>query len=182
MSPSGNYCVVSSGGGTVAYARDLAGSPRPLLPTSEHSDIAIDANGDDVYVSIDFPGNGEVFMINLRSGVRTALVPTYLGGGSFTALHVSGKGFRRPGWALVSTYSGGGPQRWYHHKVFAVQLKADPVVYTLAHHRAVVPEYFAEPHASVNRDFTKVLFNSNWGSGNVDVDAYLIDLPGDAVR
>ena len=42
-------------------ARDFATS-RKLLHKSEHSDIAIDANGDDVYVSVDYSSNaGDVW-------------------------------------------------------------------------------------------------------------------------
>jgi hypothetical protein len=41
--------------------------------------------------------------------------------------------------------------------------------------------YSAEPQATVNRTFTRALFNSNWGvAGSDDVDAYLIRLPAGA--
>ena len=64
----------------------------------------IDANGDDAYVSVDYQSDeGDVFMVNLRTGVRTALFPTYVAG-TATALHVSGKAFNKPGWVLVCTY------------------------------------------------------------------------------
>ena len=47
-----------------------------------------------------------------------------------------------------------------------------------AHHSAVKDAYFAEPQATVNRDFTRVLFNSNWGvAASNDVDTYMIQLP-----
>ena len=121
-------------------------------------------------------------MINLRTGVRTTLFPTYVNG-SYTAIHFSGKGYRKPGWALVSTYADSGARQWMHRKVFALQLKANPITYNLAHHHSVVNGYWAEPHATVNRDFTKVLFNSNWDSGSSEnIDAYLIDLPQGAVK
>jgi hypothetical protein len=39
-------------------------------------------------------------------------------------------------------------------------------------------DYWAEPHASVNQDFTRVVFTSNWGrSGTEEVDMYMIILP-----
>jgi len=35
----------------------------------------------------------------------------------------------------------------------------------------------------VNRDFTKVLFNSNWNvNTDTDVDAYMIEIPAGAVK
>lgn len=184
MSPSGSYCVVSGDGprGTVAYAPDFT-TNRKLLDKSEHSDIAIDANGDDAYVSVDYQSDkGDLFMVNLRTGERTALLPTYIDG-SATALHVSGKSFNNPGWVLVSTYADYGGTQWLHKKILAVQLKASPKVYNLAFTRAVDNGYWTEPHATVNRDFTKVLFNSNWGiNSDTDVDAYMIELPAGTVQ
>lgn len=184
MSPSGNYCVVSGDGarGTVAYSRDFSTS-RKLLQKSEHSDIAIDANGDDVYVSVDYQSAaGDVFMMNLRTGVRTALFPTYVAG-SATALHISGKGFNKPGWVLLSTYGDYGGKQWLHKKIFAVQLSASPKILNLGFHRATENGYWTEPHATVNRDFTKVLFTSNWGSSSdTDVDAYMIEFPASVIK
>jgi hypothetical protein len=185
MSPSGNSCVVSGDGarGTVAFSRDFS-TKTQLLAKSEHSDLALDANGDDVYVAVDYQSNaGDVFMVNLRTGVRTALFSTYLSG-TATALHVSGKAFARPGWVVVSTYADyGGSLQWLHRKVMAVQLNANPTVYTLAHHRTVSNGYWSEPHASVNRDFTRVVFSSNWGSGSAtDVDTYVVEIPASALK
>ena len=64
MSPSGKYCVVShttaTGPGTRAYRRDFQAPYSDSTPdawlqlhtTSEHSDIALDPQGRDVYVSV----------------------------------------------------------------------------------------------------------------------------------
>ena len=189
MSASGNYVVVSWNEGVVSLTRDLR-TLRPLNVLGEHSDIALDANGDDLYVSVDYQaGDGAVYMINLRTGVRTDLFPTYLND-SATALHISGKAFRRPGWVVVSTYAeysnvpGRTGREWLHAKVMAVELKANPKVHHLAHHRSVddndptFGSYFTEPQASVNRDFTKIVFNSNWGVGTgLDIEAYMVELP-----
>ncbi|RKH64693.1 hypothetical protein D7V93_07080 [Corallococcus llansteffanensis] len=185
MSPSGTSCVVSSDGalGTAAFSRDFSKKVQ-LHSKSEHSDLALDANGDDTYVAVDYQSNGgDVFMVNLRTGVRTTLFPTYVAG-TATALHVSGKAFARPGWVLISTYADyGGAQQWLHRTLMAVQLKASPTVYTLAHHRVASNGYWSEPHASVNLDFTRVAFNSNWGSGSAtDVDAYVVEIPAGALK
>ena len=185
MSPSGNYCVVSgdTARGTVAFSRDFTQQTK-LLPKSEHSDLALDANGDDVYVSVDYASNnGSVFMLNLRTGVRTDLFATYAAG-TATALHVSGKAFNKPGWALVSTYADyGGARQWLHKKVFAVKLTANPTIYNIAHTHAVANGYWTEPHASVSRDFTKILFNSNWDVNSAnDIDAYMIELPAGVLK
>lgn len=149
------------------------------LTWSAHSDLALDANGDDVHVSVDYQsGAGDIFMLNLRTGVRTALFANY-GDCTATALHVSGKAFRKPGWVLVSTYAENGAAglRWLHRKVMAVQLAADPAISTLAHHRSIYNGYWTEPHAGVNRDFTRILSTSNWQSGSAeDVDAYMVEI------
>lgn len=185
MSASGLYFVVSwdAPRGTRVFNRDFSGEFL-LLPSSEHSDLALDANGDDVYVSIDYGSNGgDVFMTNLRTRVRTDLFPTYLSG-TATAIHFSGKAFARPGWVLVSTYdpfipAGQGPQ-WLHEKLFVLELAPNPRRLQLAHHRSTNIDYWAEPHATASRDFSRVLYNSNWNASAAntdDVDAYLIELP-----
>lgn len=175
MSPSGDYCVVSGDGprGTIALTRDLTSS-KQLLPKSEHSDLARLANGDDAYVSVDYASNGgDVFFINLRTGERTLLWQSYVSG-SATAFHFSGKAFNKPGWVLVSSYADYGGLQWFHRRVMAVQLQANPAVLGIAHHRSTVASYFGEPHASVSRDFSHVVFNSDWGAGNTDIDVYMI--------
>ena len=190
MSPSGNYCVVSGDSvrGTVAYSRDFQ-TRRKLLSKSEHSDIALDANGDDVFVAIDYQSSGgSLFMTHISSCKRTELFSTYIDQ-TATALHISGKAYAKPGWVLVSTYAdyyAPNPdldtRRWLHRKVMAVQLAANPTIRHLAHHRSYVGEYWGEPQASVNRDFTRVVFNSDWGNDTaptdpLDIDAYMISLP-----
>jgi hypothetical protein len=179
MSPSGEFVVVSwsSGLGTRAYPRDFQ-SFQLLLNSSEHSDIAVLPNGNDAYVAIDYGSpDGDVFMVELQTGERTVLFPTYLNGGA-TALHISGKAFAKPGWALFSTYATQGPSNWMSEKLFAVSLESNPRILQLAHHRSRYAGYWTEPHASVNRDFTRILFNSNWSNNSeTDVDTYLIELP-----
>jgi hypothetical protein len=68
-------------------------------------------------------------------------------------------------------------------QVFAVELKPGGRIVRLAHTHSVVDQeqehdYWAEPQASANRDFTRLLFTSNWGrSGSTEVEMYLIELP-----
>ena len=177
MTPSGRWITVSLDDGTWAYSPDFKTKKR-LHKRSEHSDIAVGANGHDVYVSIDYEGDGWIFMVDVDTGARSDLIRTYFNGAA-TAMHFSGKAYDKPGWALVSTYNGSGPSQWYMGKVFAMELAPKPRVYELAaHHSNVKDAYFAEPQASVNKSFTLALFNSNWGAaGSSDVDAYLIKIP-----
>ena len=183
MSPSGKHVVVSWDDGVVAFSRDFSQS-KLLQRKGEHSDIAVGADGEDVYIAVDYQSSGgQVFMTNLSNGQRTDLFPTYVSG-TATALHFSGKAFKKPGWVLVSTYAdyGRAGQQWLHKKLFAVELKPQPTVLNLAHHQSVHTKYFTEPQASVNQDFTRILFSSNWGVPNESsVDAYMVVLPSDTL-
>ncbi|ODV20526.1 MAG: hypothetical protein ABT27_07410, partial [Lysobacteraceae bacterium SCN 69-25] len=185
MSPSGRWFVASGSDGTYAWSPDFR-TKKQLHKATEHSDIAVGADGHDVYVSIDYQsGNGSVFMVDIDTGVRTDLFPTYING-SYTALHVSGKAYARPGWVLVSTYAGSasrdGSRPWYLDQIFALELKAQPRIYPIAFHRSKSNGYWSEPHAAVSRDFSRILFSSNWGgSSDAALDAYLIGLPATAL-
>jgi len=184
MSASGRWCVVShlaGSGGTVAWDRSFTTS-RQLHTTSEHSDLALNAQGQDVYVAVDYQANaGDFFMFNIDTNTRTNLFPTYISG-SATAYHVSGQAFAKPGWVLVSTYGTSGSNQWLHNKLFAVELKSGGRILNIGHHQARLNGYFTEPQASVNRDFTRVIWASNFGTtSDTDIDAYMMYLPPSAV-
>jgi hypothetical protein len=168
--------------GLMVYDRQLT-EGRSLLRIVGHYDVALDAGGREVavYQSID---TDEIAMLDLESGAVTPLWPIDFSHAPI-GLHFSGLAYDRPGWALVSTYSGGYPQAytWMDDQVFAVELRAGGRVVRLAHtHSLVDPDqghdYWAEPHATVNRDFSRALFTSNWGrSGSEEVEMYLLELP-----
>jgi hypothetical protein len=136
-----------------------------------------------VYQSID---TDEIAMLDLETGATTPLWPI-----DFThtpiGFHFSGLAHDRPGWALISTYSGGYPDAftWMDDSVFAAELRPGGRVVRLAHTHSLVDDdqehdYWAEPHATVNHNFTRILFTSNWGrSGSEGVEMYLIELPAD---
>jgi hypothetical protein len=168
--------------GLMVYDRDLTNG-RSLLRVVGHYDAALDAEGREVivYQSID---TDEIAMLDLESGDITPLWPIDF---SHTPIgfHFSGLAYDRPGWALVSTYEGGYPDAytWMDDQVFAVELKEGGRIVRLAHTRSLVDpdqehDYWAEPQATVNGDFTRVLFTSNWGrSGSDGVEMYLIEMP-----
>lgn len=181
MSPTGTYLVAAWQKDVRAFTRDFRTSVQ-VDTEWNHSDLALDRNGDDVYVACDYDGTGWVFMTHLRTGVRTDLFPTYLQR-TATAMNISGKSFRKPGWVLISTFAEhGGSVQWLHRKVFAVELAPDPAIHGIAYHRSVYDGYFTAPMATVNADFTRILFNSNWHTKTgQDVDAYMVELPPDAL-
>lgn len=200
MSPKGNYAVASwpedaadcplfrSRGslekpcGLMAFTRDFS-EAQGLAPKSPHSDLAITADGHEVIVISNYD-SGNLEMIDLASGDVTPLWRMYIGGAS-TALHVSGKAWGKPGWVLISTYAANDPKNarpWYENRLIAVELKSNPRVINIAGIVNDAQTYFSEPHASVNRDFTRIVFNANWGSGkDEDIDAYVARLSPGAI-
>jgi hypothetical protein len=166
--------------GLMVYDRELH-QGRGLLRIIGHYDVALDADGREVVVYQDIDTD-HIAVLDLSSGQVTPLWPIDF---SHTPIgfHFSGLAYDRPGWALVSTYSGGDPDAftWMDDQVFVLELKAGGQVLRLAHtHSRVDPEqehdYWAEPHATTNPDLTRILFTSNWGrSGSEQVDVYLIE-------
>ena len=198
ISPLGNYFMASfehsceqgqlgddaNPCGLMVYDRNLTNG-RSLLRIIGHYDPALDGEGREVIIFQDIDQDN-ISLLDLATGTVTPLWPIDF---SHTGIgfHFSGCAFQRPGWALVSTYTGGYPTdfTWMDDQVFAVELKAGGRVLRLAHTHSLVDEsqehdYWAEPHASVNRDFTRVVFTSNWGrSGTGEVEMFLIELPPD---
>ena len=211
MSPSGKYAIVSWAYneqlGTRAYTRNLTdkhpaatgNDPYIKLHTqSEHSDIAITKDGREVYVAADYTGtNGQIFMADLETGVRTNLLYMY-DQGTATAYHISGKAYDAPGYVVVSTYQehlGSDTEvnnlrnkplmQWYHRKVFTISLEASPKYKVLAwadsdrlKHWPGNDGYWAEPQATVNNNLTRVMFNSSMNSTNVnDIECFMLAIP-----
>ncbi len=184
MSPTGRHVLVGWSGGlreVRSYTRDLSSFNR-VHASVEHDDVCLLENGNEAYVSIDYDTNGgPVFFVDLDSNIRTNLFDTYIGD-TVTAVHFSCKAYDKPGWVLISSYGNAGSTReWLHQKIFAVNLSAAPIIENIAFHQTDLSgngDFFEQPHASVNRDFTKILFNSNWNQPDpMDVDNYMIVLP-----
>jgi hypothetical protein len=208
VSASGRWFVVSADNGVWAWSADFS---RKILIDSlggVHSDLGLLPNGDDFFASADYQSDGgDVYFVNLDTCPtvpasatsasrcpRTVLFSMYPTG-AWATLHFSAKAFDKPGWLLLSTYdsqSNRGSVPWFENKVMAIEVKASPKIYPLAFTRRVksaeengqtgADAYWTEPHGTVNRDFTRISFNSNWGnSTGADVDIYTIQLPASAL-
>ncbi len=196
ISPLGNffvaqfgYCPEGSLGtdaqpcGLMVYGQNLQNG-RGLVRNIGHSDLAIDAQGREVmvYQQLD---TDHLSVVDLETGVSTDLWPIDF---SHTPMgfHISGRGYRLPGWALVSTHDGDAASHtWMDDELFAMELRPEGRIVRLAHTHSIVDQssgqdYFAEPQASANRDFTRLLFTTNWGrTGTQQVETYLVELePG----
>jgi hypothetical protein len=200
ISPSGEfflaffdtYCTEGQLGtedspcGLMVYDQNLSNG-RGLLRIVGHADVAYSKVGQEVLVYQDIDTD-HISIVDLSSGKITPLFPIDFSHGSI-GLHFSGRGFEFPGWAIVSTYTRtANAKTWMDDQVFAIELKPSGLIIRLAHTHSLVDEnqdhdYWAEPHASVNQSFTRVLFTSNWGrSGTGEVEMYLIVLPEDWVK
>ncbi len=198
ISPLGDYFIADFGDsycepghlgtdaapcGYMVYDRTLQNG-RGLLRIAGHLDLALDAAGREVAVYQDIDTD-HIAMLDLATGVVTDLQPLDFSQHAF-GLHVSGRAFARPGWAVISTHdSEATSYTWMDKQVFLVELAPGGRVVRLAHHHSLVDaaqehDYWAEPQASTNRDLTKVLFTTNWGrSGTEQVEMYMILLPSD---
>lgn len=179
--PEGTLGTDASPCGLMAWDRDLRNG-RGLVRVIGHGDAAWDASGREVFVYQDVETD-EIAFVDLETGARTALLPIDFSSTPI-GLHFSGRAFRRPGWAVVSTYDETRTsEAWMDDSVFLVELAPGGGVVRLAHTRSVVDpaqehDYWAEPHATANHDLTQVLFTTNWGrSGTEEVDTYLVALP-----
>ncbi len=175
-SPTGEYVMAGYVDATVVLDADLT-RPRRINDKADHSDIALTAAGRDAYVYIDFSAGadgGWLMSVELDTLARTRLFDLY--DDANTSVHVSGKGYDRPGWVVVSTYNCKVPGAWSCEKVFAVELATGLIVH-LAHTYNCGDNYWTETHAVVNRSFTRVFFNSDAGSCGIDAEVYEIEVP-----
>lgn len=182
-SPGTSFGADASPCGLMVYDRNLQNG-RSLLRIVGHADLALDAQGREVLVYQDIDTDN-IAMLDLATGAVTPLWPLDF---SHTAigLHISGRALNRPGWAVISTHDGDpASYTWMDDQVFIIELQPNGRVVRLAHTHSLVDaaqehDYWAEPHASANRDLTRILFTTNWGrSGTEQVEMVMIELPAD---
>jgi len=177
MSPTGNYVMAGHWDATLVYDADLT-NERRVNNKGDHSDIALSADGTDSYVYIDFSADhdaGWLVAVDLTTLERTRLVDLY--DDANTSIHISGKGYDRPGWVVVSTYNCKVPGAWSCEKIMLVDIDGTGRAYDLAHTYNCGDHYWTETHAVVNRSFTRVYFNSDAGSCGIDAEVYELTLP-----
>jgi len=178
ISPMGGYLFA---GYDAYYDRTL--TKETPLSSVGHGDLALDAQGREVMVYQDTKTDS-ISMLDLATGKVTVLFTIDFSKHS-KGFHISGHAFKKRGWALISCFIEGNypSSDWMDNTIFAVELRPKGRIIRIAHHHSlynprVEHDYWAEPHATVNRDFTRVLFTSNWGkTGTEQVEMYMIKLP-----
>ena len=161
ISQSGNYVVVRPEPqtlGVLVYDRNL-NLLRKIFNTGQHGDCGYDAAGNEVYSQM-----CPVQFARLDNGQVTSLGISMCG-------HLSTRNYLRPGWASVDDGSLNG-------EIFAIKLDGSKTVERFAHMRTSGATYDEEAKGVISPDGSKVMFNSDWGSGTVY--AYVAEMPGNS--
>jgi hypothetical protein len=161
ISQSGNYVVVRPDPqtlGVLVYDRNL-NLLRKIFNIGQHGDIGYDMAGNEVYAQM-----CPIQMARLDNGQVTSFGADICG-------HLSTRNYRRPGWASVSDNSSSG-------EVFAIKLDSSKAVERFAHGRTTGTTYDSEAKGVISPDGSKVMWNSDWGSGTVY--AYVAEMPGNS--
>ena len=167
----------------------------------KYPDVARNSKGEDVYVGFDvFSIPHTLYTVNLTSGKsdKTTLLETGFGDNTDTGVQISGRASNRLGWVLLTTFGeqdqgvhnlkgDNAKRRWFHRKLFAMNIDTKAVLSIANNHHDWTEDSslyttWPRPNGTVNRDFTRMLFDSNWNSMSTnDVDAYLVEIPSGAV-
>lgn len=161
MSQSGNYVVSRPGSsslGVVVYDLNL-NLLRKIFDKGAHGDVGYDAAGNEVFVQM-----CPVQMSRLDTGQVTSLGINMCG-------HLSTRNYQRLGWASVTDGSSNG-------EVLAIKLDGSKTVERFAHGRTSAANYDAQAKGVFSPDGSKVMWNSDWGSGTVY--AYVAEMPGNS--
>lgn len=188
--PDGNVTIgfyatgKGSGKGEWLYSPEMR-PVRQLAGAMGHKDVGRDVSqrGDEVLIwacganTADMGGqickpNG-VERIDLADGSRSCVLALNWDMSHHTYVPQSRNGF-----ALVSTYTPDASKPWapYTNEIIIASMDGSSA-YRLAHHRAMPFSYTRSPRATGNRDLSKIVFNSGWGSPDLNYcDVYMIEL------
>lgn len=160
ISPSGNYVVLHSntGGGVVVHDRNL-NFLRKIFGHGSHADLGYDGSSNEIQAQV-CTGKGRA---RLDNGLMSELMPGFNECG-----HLSLRSYKRPGWALKS---GEG-------ELYAIKLDGSGIVQRFAHEHSSGATYDSQPKGVISPDGSKVMWNSDWGSGSVY--AYVAEMPGNS--
>ena len=201
VSPLGNFVVVDYADGTTGAYHGLEVYNRQLnllwqKPLgSGHSDLGLDNSGKEVLVMDVYDPDSNMTYIR-KFGLQDSSVTTLLGISAEFDMHESCRSMSRPGWVYVSTFDyiarlTDDSLSWlpFEDEVFALKMDGSGDVQRFVHHHSrrfspTTPNpdssvYFAEPHATVNNNGTRILFGSNWRQNveaDTSIDAYICNV------
>jgi len=177
ITPSGDYIIISNyeTGKTEKY--DLHFNYLGvLLDNQEHADFAYDTEGHEVIVQV-IP----LSMTRLDNGAYTDLLRHadfcgWVGDNPNISGHISGRNFKLPGWAIVSTptYECENGNGYYSAgDIFAIKLDTTETIRHYGFSRSTLDWSFA----SVSPDGEKLTFISDWdrGGGEDSLLTYVVE-------
>lgn len=176
LTPNGNVLIAGSGGiglydSDLSFIRDLtrekgSAGHHAVMQDADGSEILLWTNANERPVTLpDFP-NG-IVKIDLSTGKQNGLLSLPWDAAVHITNPVSGK------YAYVSTYQKPeAPVTEYSNQILAVALDGSGAR-KVCDHNSVAVSYNPQPRASVARDGTRLLFNSN---GGVTVDPDYTDV------
>lgn len=200
MSPTGNWFNVSSFEGSLSmsqceaaglnvqrgsrvYPKDL-NSFVQVHASSNHSEMAVDSLGNDVFVGFSYEGSrntgvtdGTTFYRRIDTGAVTTLFDLYSGAGGGHVSSCNNPG--HPGWVVFSTYRSAAESTWRDEMVFLQELKASGAKHLRVAHTLgawTSGQYWLEPHATVSRDGLKVVWSAGF-DGSLNAYAMMAGLP-----
>ena len=185
MSTFGNYIVIDGdfAGGSDRIQVRRASDGKVLWTESRygipsHWDVQVDQHGDEVVAGVakSPPYDGMLIKRRLSDGKITVLIDKGY------ASHTSGRNINRPGWVYV-TYNLRDETKWnpYQNEIVAVKLDGKRTE-RLGNIHSNSFIYIAEAHGSPSPDGKRVIFASDWDSGAVPIQAYVIDFRDKVIK
>lgn len=178
IAPSGTKFLL---GDYVGDINTLTVIRKRKVKASEHGDMTLLANGQDVWASVQFDGYaGTLVTENLNTGqVKTVIGPSTGYPYPPSGTHISGHAFKAPGWVAVSVTGDPSGKKMLHQEILLANLNNGSVC-RVAHHRTAGKDgpngYWAEPHITISPSGTRMVFASDWSGGST-VDSYVVELP-----
>jgi hypothetical protein len=194
MSATGKWLVAnfqgspcSGGDGTLARPCGVMAYPlhldtaKNLHPNAGHHDEIVSRDGHDMVV-VKSNSTDYIEAVDVETLALTRIAAMNLPGAQAWDYHVSGGNWAVPGWVLLSEDSYDQTTHYLSRQIVAVEIAdfSTARVIHLAHHRTRSNQYWTqECHASVNADFTRVAFHSNWygGADESQDSLFFVEIP-----
>ena len=189
VGPSFDFAKISQDGNWVVTGHTAAGSnqvsginvysrnlvfQRHLTDVSEHGDMGVDSNGNQVWVQY-ASDDASVAMWRLSDGGRTTLLPS--GSSGVWGGHLSCRNLDRPGWCYLSDNGWDFNSLYWlgNDEILAIKLDASQQVERFAHmHHSHDAGYEHQTMGSPDRSGRRVIFRSDWGLGSTaEVNSYV---------
>jgi len=176
ISPSGKYIVINERDkngyqdGLYRYDNNFTDPRRlqydydgTLYSEGGHGDMGYDTDGNEVVVQFMTGLGVHSFNLDNPDELGKELLLSPYGGG-----HVSCRNTRRKGWCYITTHETG------YKQIFALKLDGTHNESVQNFAQSHIHDAYPETYGAPSPDGTMVIFNSNWGNINGEVDSYIV--------